>query len=84
MQHRVGWWHADGRMGVLFLRFLHGIGVPATNPVAAVPVAGSAAEVASSASNPAPWRLLVAIGALALMLIGGAAMARPRSPAHPA
>ncbi|HXJ64847.1 MAG TPA: hypothetical protein VNN79_13920 [Actinomycetota bacterium] len=83
--HRTGWWHADGRMGVLFLRALHDIGLPATNPVVAEPAAGSAAVAASEASSSATtWRLLLALGVLALLLVGGAVAARPKSPARPA
>src|SRR4051794_21846847 len=84
-QHHVGWWHADGRMGVLFRRMLQGLGFPKANPVATAPVAGSAAaaEVTSSQAGNA-WRVPLAAGLLALLLVLGAAAARPKSPPHPA
>lgn len=83
VQHYVGWWHAEGRMGQLFLRMLRHAGLPATAPIAVAPVAGSAAST-SAASNTAPWRLPLALGVMALLLIVGAVAARPRSPGHAA
>lgn len=78
VQHRVGWWHAEGRMGQLFLRMLRHAGLPATAPVAVAPVAGSAAAP-SATSEAAPWRLPLALGVMALLLVVGAVAARPRS-----
>jgi hypothetical protein len=79
LRHHTGWWHADRRMGTLFLRFLHHIGIPKVNPVAApaAAAAGSAAEASGSA-----WRVPVGIAVLALLLVAGALAARPRRPAQ--
>jgi hypothetical protein len=72
-------------MGLLFLRMLRHAGLPATNPVAVAPAAGSPAEASTtSASNAAPWRLPVGLGVMALLLIVGAVAARPRAPGHTA
>jgi len=79
--HRTGWWRTDGRMGQLFLRFLHHAGVPKTNPVIAAS-AGSAG--ASASSSGAGWQLPVALAVMALLLVAGAIAARPRSSARPA
>jgi hypothetical protein len=86
LSHNTGWWHAEGRMGVLFTRFLRHTGIPRSNPVAASAGEGAAAAEASSvtASSSAPWAIPVAIGLMALLLIAGAASARPRSSGHPA
>jgi len=82
--HRTGWWHPEGRMGALFLRFLHhAAGVPMDNPVA-VAVAGSAGAAGTGATSSTAWRLPVAIGVMALLLVVGAMAARPSSSARPA
>ena len=82
--HRTGWWHPEGRMGALFLRFLHhAAGVPMDNPVA-VAVAGSPGAAGTGATSSTAWRLPVAIGVMALLLVVGAMAARPRSSARPA
>jgi hypothetical protein len=81
------WWHADQRMGQLFLRFLHHLGVPRTNPAPVAPAAvgGTGAAAASTtAGRSAPWRLPLAIGVLGLLLVVGAVLARPRPSARPA
>jgi hypothetical protein len=80
--HRTGWWHTDGRMGQLFLRFLHHAGVPKTNPLAAGSAGGAAA--ASASSSGAGWQLPVALAVMAMLLVAGAIAARPRSSARPA
>ncbi|MFL5797439.1 MAG: hypothetical protein ACJ77A_05830 [Actinomycetota bacterium] len=91
-QQRAGWWHADGRMGQLFLRFLHHIGIPRQDPItptlvppkpAPVPKAEAAAAPAASGSR-APWRLPLAVAAMVALLALGAVAARPRSSTRPA
>jgi hypothetical protein len=91
-QQRVGWWHTDGRMGLLFKRFLRHIGMPRHNPVPSAPVvkappaaAQAAAEgQAAGSGGSAPWRLPVAIVAMIALLALGAVAARPRSSTRPA
>jgi hypothetical protein len=93
-EQRAGWWHADGRMGQLFVRFLHHIGIPQHDPMAAAaakpapaptsqPQAAAAVEATSSGGS-APWRLPVAIAAMVALLALGAIAARPRSSTRPA
>lgn len=78
-EQRVGWWHADGRMGQLFLRFLHRVGIPKHDPLpASRPKAAAVGEEASSGGS-APWRLPVAVVAMVALLALGAIAARPRS-----
>jgi hypothetical protein len=90
-QHRAGWWHPQGRMAVLFKRFLTNIGLPRHNPAPAVPVVKSqpagttAAEgQAADSGNSAPWRLPLAVVAMIVLLTLGALAARPRSSTRPA
>ena len=86
LSHNTGWWHAEGRMGVLFTRFLRHTGIPKSNPVAVSAGEGAAAAEASSATaaSSTPWAIPVAIAVMALLLVAGAAAARPRSSGHPA
>jgi hypothetical protein len=81
-ESHFAWWHASGRMGQLFVRFLRHAGIPGTNPVVAS--APGAAAATSTAGNAAAWRIPLAIGVLTLLLVAGAAMARPRTSARTA
>jgi hypothetical protein len=90
-QQQVGWWHADGRMGLLFERLLRHIGMPPHNPMPVAPVvkAPNAAKPiaegeAAGSGGSAPWRLPVAIVAMIALLALGALAARPRSSTRPA
>jgi hypothetical protein len=85
LSHNTGWWHAEGRMGLLFARFLRHLGIPRHNPVPAAHAAGTAAAGnASGTGDSAPWRLPVGIAVMVMLLVAGAILARPRSSARPA
>ncbi|HEX9375304.1 MAG TPA: hypothetical protein VGB19_03565 [Actinomycetota bacterium] len=68
-----GWFHAHGTMAQDLMRFLHHLGVPKQDPVAA-----AAGASASTAGSSTAWRIPVALVALIALLVLGAAIARPK------